>query len=769
MPETPEGRARKTIDDLLDKAGWLVQDRENANICAGRGVAIRSFPLRPGHGFADYLLYVDGKAAGVIEAKKEGETLTGFEVQTAKYSEGLPKALPAYRRPLPFCYQSTGIETRFTNLLDPEPRSRQVIAFHRPEMFAKWLQDEAKSPGSNLRAQLRTMPPLIEEGLRAAQIRAIQGLEKSLAANRPRALIQMASGAGKTFTACNFSYRLINHAGARRILFLVDRNTLGEQTLREFQAFVTPNDRRKFVELYNVQHMQTNHLDDVSKVCITTIQRLYSMLKGEAEFDSGNEEGSMFTAGQVFREPIPVSYNPALPIETFDFIVTDECHRSIYNLWRQVLEYFDAFIIGLTATPSKQTIGFFNQNIVAEYSHAQAVADNVNVDFDVYRIRTEITEQGSKIDSGFYVDKRHRQTRKVRWEQLDEDLTYVAAQLDRDVVAPDQIRRVIRAFRDRLFTEIFPGRTHVPKTLIFAKDDSHAEDIVNIVREEFGKGNDFCQKITYRTNVARVITKKKLADGQEVEEVTFKSSGLDPEDLLASFRNSYNPRIVVTVDKIATGTDVRPLEIVFFMRTVGSRNFFEQMKGRGSRVITDTDLQGVTPDAKAKTHYVIVDAVGACEREMVETVPLEKKRNVSFEKLIEAVGLGNREPDVLSSLASRLSQLEHQLTKDDHQVLQELNGGRPIASITAAIVNALDPDAQLEAARRETGAIKPPPEAVQKAASTLIEAAAKQLQGNPELRNKLIEIKKSYEQTIDTVSQDQLLEAGYSAQAKEKA
>ncbi|MGH9343471.1 MAG: DEAD/DEAH box helicase family protein, partial [Terriglobia bacterium] len=342
MPETPEDRARKTIDDLLGKAGWLVQDRDNANVSAARGTAIRSFPLKAGHGFADYLLYVDGQAAGVIEAKKEGEPLTGFEIQTAKYSEGLPDGLAAFRRPLPFCYQSTGIDTRFTNLLDPDARGRQVFAFHRPETFAKWLQDEAKSPGLILRARLRFMPPLIEEGLRAVQIRAIQGLEQSLAENRPRALIQMASGVGKTFTACNFSYRLIKHAGARRILFLVDRNTLGEQTLREFQTFVTPDDRRKFVELYNVQHMQTNSLDDVSKVCITSIQRLYSMLKGEPEFDPGNEEGSMFAASQVFKEPIPVSYNPALPIETFDFIVTDECHRSIYKLWRQVLDYFDA-------------------------------------------------------------------------------------------------------------------------------------------------------------------------------------------------------------------------------------------------------------------------------------------------------------------------------------------------------------------------------------------------------------------------------------------
>jgi type I restriction enzyme, R subunit len=774
MPQTPEDRARKTIDDLLGKAGWLVQDRDQANVNAGRGVAIRSFPLKAGHGFADYLLYVDGQAAGVIEAKKEGETLIGFEIQTAKYSEGLPDGLKAYRRPLPLCYQSTGVESRFTNLLDPDPRSRQVFAFHRPETFAKWLEDEAKNAGSVLRARLQAMPPLVEDGLRAIQIRAIRELEKSLAASRPRALIQMASGAGKTFTACNFSYRLIKHSGARRILFLVDRNTLGEQTLREFQAFATPDERRKFVELYNVQHMQSNKLDDVCKVCITTIQRLYSMLKGEPEFDPGNEERSMFTSG-ILRQPGPVSYNPGLPIETFDFIVTDECHRSIYNLWRQVLDYFDAFIIGLTATPSKQTLGFFNQNLVTEYGHERAVADGVNVDFDVYRISTEITQRGSKVDAGFYVDKRDRQTRKVRWEQLDDDFSYGAQQLDRDVVTPDQIRTVIRTFKEKLFTEIFPGRTWVPKTLIFAKDDSHAEDIVNIVREEFGKGNDFCQKITYRTNVARVLTKRTLPDGTEVEEVTWKSSGLDPEDLLSSFRNSPYPRIVVTVDKIATGTDVRPLEIVFFMRSVASRNFFEQMKGRGARVVSDTDLLAVTPDAASKTHFVIVDAVGVCEHELPETRPLEKNRTVSFEKLIEAVGFGSREPEVLSSLASRLARLEHRLTKEDHEAVQELNGGKPLSTITAALVNALDPDVQLEAARQMVvGAglappAEPPPEMVTKAAQNLLDDAAKLLAENPDLRRKLVEIKKSYEQTIDTVSQDVLLEAGYSGQAKERA
>ncbi len=488
MAEKPEQRARRRIDGMLADSGWLVQDRADANIAAGRGVAIREFPLKPGNGFADYMLYVDGAAAGVIEAKKEGVALTGVELQSAKYSTGLPDNLPAPRRPPPFCYQSTGSETRFTNLLEPDSRSRAVFAFHRPETLADWLCKEIQSPGSTVKGRLRSLPPLVTEALWPAQIRAIQGLEASLADGRPRSLIQMATGSGKTFTACNFVYRLVKFAGARRVLFLVDRNNLGRQTLKEFQQFRTPDDGRTFTELYNVQHLTSNKLDPVSRVTITTIQRLFSMLKGDPDLDPALEESSAFQSNPVVPQPVELAYNPALPIETFDFIITDECHRSIYNLWRQVLKYFDASLIGLTATPSKQTLGFFNQNVVMEYNHGQAVADGVNVDFDVYRIRTRISAQGSKIDAGLYVDTRDRQTREVRYQQLDDDLVYSANQLDRDVVAKDQIRTVIRTFRDKLFTDIFPGRTEVPKTLIFAKDDSHADDIVQIVREELRPG-----------------------------------------------------------------------------------------------------------------------------------------------------------------------------------------------------------------------------------------------------------------------------------------
>lgn len=769
-PGTPEARARENIDKQLTTAGWIVQDREDANISAGRGVAIREFPLKTGYGEADYLLYLDGVPAGVVEAKKEGATLTGYEIQTEKYSVGLPPELKPYRKPLPFCYQSTGIETRFTNLIEPDARSRPVFSFHRPETFADWLIQESKSAGSISRARLKHLPPLDERNLWSAQIRAIKGLESSLAEARPRALIQMATGSGKTYTACNFCYRLIKHAGAKRVLFLVDRRTLGQQTKKEFENFITPEENRKFTDLYNVQFLQSNKLDSVAKVTITTIQRLFSMLKGEAEIaDPEAEDKSLSELEKLIKEPIPVAYNPTIPIEFFDFIVVDECHRSIYNLWRQVLEYFDAFLIGLTATPSKQTFGFFNQNLVMEYNHEQAVADGVNVGFDVYRIRTQISEHGASVDAGYYVDKRDRQTRRVRWEKLDADLSYDASRLDRDVVAKDQIRTVIKTFKEKLFSEIFPGRRDVPKTLVFAKDDSHAEDIVEILREEFGKGNDFAQKITYRTGVARVVTKKKLEDGSEVEEITYKSSGSTAEAHLASFRNSYNPRIAVTVDMIATGTDVRPIECLLFLRDVKSRNLFEQMKGRGSRIIKPDDLIAVTPDAAAKDHFVIVDAIGICESELVDTYPLDKKPTVSFQKILETVAFGSKDKEILSSLASRLARMDRQLTKDDQKVLSDLAGGKSLSAISGEIVKALDPDVQVEAAKKSTGLADPPLEAVQKAADSLLAEAARILVTNPALRNKLLDLKKSYEQTIDNVSKDSVLEACFSADATEKA
>ncbi len=723
---------------MLEGAGWVVQDRDSLSLGAGLGVAVREFPLTTG--YADYLLFVSRKMAGAIEAKPVGKTLSGVELQTAKYAEGLPLVPPAWRKPLPFLYESTGVETYFTNGLDPAPRSRPVFAFHKPETLLEWVQEP-----TTLRARLQVLPPLVSTGLWGAQIEAITNLERSFADDRPRALIQMATGSGKTVTAISFVYRLIKFAKARRVLFLVDRSNLGRQTLKEFQQYVTPDDGRKFTELYNVQRLTSNSLDPVNRVCITTIQRLFSMLQGEEEFEAANEEGSLFESGKaLIKEPQPVRYNAKLPIEYFDFVITDECHRSIYNLWRQVLEYFDAYLTGLTATPSKQTLGFFNQNLVMEYPRERAVADGVNVDGEVFRIRTQITEQGGTVKAGFVLDKRDRLTRAVRWEQLDEDLEYSETELDRSVVAEDQIRTVIRSFRDSLFTQLFPGRSEVPKTLVFAKDDSHAEDIVRIVREEFGKGNDFCQKITY------LVT------------------GVKAEDLIATFRNSYYPRIAVTVDMIATGTDIKPLEVLLFMRQVKSRVLFEQMLGRGTRVINPTDLEAVTPDTKLKDRFIIVDAVGVVDQEKMDTQSLERKRSVSFKQLVEAVALGATDDDTLGSLAGRLAKMGKTLTEEDRASVKARSGGLSPRDLANLLLDAIDPDVRMQRAREWNGTETPTEEQKVEATARLIGVAAEPFD-KPELRKLLLDIQLRNEQTIDKVSQDQVLEAGFSAVDTEKA
>ena len=733
----PEEEARQKIDQMLEASGWTVQDLQQLNLGASPGVAVREFPLKSGT--ADYLLFSDRKAVGVVEAKPVGTTLSGVADQTGIYMAGVPDNLPHVQEPLPFGYESTGTETFFRDLRDPAPRSRRVFSFHRPETLNEWLTQQ-----HTLRARLKTMPPLKTDGLRDCQIEAIQNLEESFAEERPRALIQMTSGTGKTYAAVSSVYRLIKFANAKRILFLVDRSNLGRQTRREFQQYVTPDDGRKFTELYNIQHLTSNTLDPVSRVCITTIQRLYSMLKGEPEFDVELEEQSLFGMPQVELPPKEISYNPAIPIETFDFIITDECHRSIYHLWRQVLEYFDAFIIGLTATPSKQTLGFFHQNLVMEYSHERAVADGVNVGYDVYRIQTKITEEGSTVKAGYYIDKRNKLTRQIRWEQLDDDLDYPPEQLDRSVVTPDQIRTVVKTFKEKLFTEIFPGRTEVPKTLIFAKDDSHAEDIVHIVREEFGKGNEFCKKITYKT------------------------TGEKPEDLIASFRNSYNPRIAVTVDMISTGTDIKPLECLLFMRDVKSRVYFEQMKGRGTRTISPTDFNAVTPDADCKTGFVIVDAIGVCENDKTDSRPLERKRSVPFDKLIMSVAIGDRDEDTLSSLAGRLASLDNQIADADRKEIQQAAEGKSLKDIVNSLLDAIDPDKQIDKAREIFNTEAPTEEQVIKASQELVKTACAPFD-LPKFRNTIIDIKRKSEQIIDTVSKDKVILAGFDERARERA
>ncbi len=727
-----EQRARVLIDHQLTVAGWSVQDRADLNLFAGRGVAVREAIMKSGHGRADYLLYVDQRAVGVIEAKPVGTPLSGVEWQSAMYAEGLPpdmrlKALTVQGR-LPFVVEASGSETHLTNGFDPRPRARRVFAVPRPETLARLLRDAEADPGApTWRARVAQLPPLVTAGLRPAQIEAVTGFERSLAEQRfDRSLVQMATGAGKTYTAVTASYRLLNYGGFRRVLFLVDRNNLGDQTLREFQNYATPDDGRRFTELYNVDKLTGAGMVGSSSVVISTIQRVYAALRGQqvADVDDPNIDDYIPAA------PVEVAYNAAMPPEAFDLVIVDEAHRSIYGVWRGVLGYFDAHILGLTATPVKQTFGFFQQNLVAEYTYAQSVADNVNVDFDVYRIQTQISEAGSTVDAGTVVPVRDRRTRRERYETLDDDLSYTAAQLDRAVTARAQIRLVLETFRDRLFTEIFPGRSTVPKTLIFAKDDNHAEEVVTLLREVFGRGNDFAAKITY--------------------------SARDPKALLQQFRTSPGLRVAVTVDMIATGTDVRPLECVFFLRDVRSASYFEQMKGRGARTISNADFQSVTPDAPTKTRFVIVDAIGVTEHDYVDARPLERAKGVSLRKLLDRAAALTLTEDETATLASRLAKLELALTPAERSELDTVAGGS-LKDVVRNLVAAVDPDVQASAiadAPQVGGVVD-----AQAAVQGLLDDAVRPLAANPALRQRILELRASHDQVIDEVSADVLLDA----------
>ncbi|MEX2387052.1 MAG: type I restriction-modification enzyme R subunit C-terminal domain-containing protein [Phycisphaeraceae bacterium] len=681
-------------------------------------------------GPADYILFVDGELVGVIEAKKkeEGFRLTTHEEQTDNYRTS-PIKLLENDTPLRFGYESTGELTRFTDYDDPRPRSRPVFTFHKPETLRKALADS-----TTLRARLHDIPTLDPAGLRACQFRAINNLEGSFRAAKPRALVQMATGAGKTFTAITSVYRLLKFAGARRVLFLVDTRNLGEQAEQEFMAYQPADDNRKFTDLYKVQRLTSRYIAPDANVCISTIQRMYSILKGE---ELATEDEDINPAERVLpKEPMPVAYNPAVPPEAFDFVIIDECHRSIYNLWKQVLEYFDAFQIGLTATPDKRTFAYFHENVVSEYPYEESVADGVNVGFDIYRIETDVTKNGGVIkkDEGF-VEVREKLTRRQRWQQQDEDTAYTAGQLDRDVVNPSQIRTIIKTFRDRL-PALFPGREEVPKTLIFAKDDSHADDIVQIVRNEFGESNAFCKKITYKAKE-------------------------DPKAILANLRNDYNPRIAVTVDMIATGTDVKPLECLIFMRDVRSKNYFEQMKGRGCRSIPRDDLVRRSPSAKlGKAGFVIVDAVGVTQSIKTDSRPLERKRGVPFKDLLDAIALGKNDEDTFSSAASRLARLNVQLTPPQREQFTQLTDGKPIEQVTHELLNAHNPDTVEDAARAQHDLpADAQPTEPQKAAAQkqLARDAAKTF--TPELRDFLESARKALEQIIDNQNLDTVLTA----------
>lgn len=731
----PEDKARVTIDKKLIESGWTIQDVKSLNLSASLGIAVREFPTSTGP--VDYALFLEGIPVGVIEAKKSelGENITSVESQSARYATSTFKWIKNEYR-IRFAYEATDKLTRFTDYDDIKYRSRTVFSFHRPET----LLDLLKQPDT-IRNNMKRFPEFDPTGFRKCQITAIENLDASFADNRPKALVQMATGAGKTFTAITAAYRLLKYGKMNRILFLVDTKGLGEQAEREFLAYKPTDDPRPFSQIYGVHRLKSSYIPDGVQICISTIQRMYSILKGEELNESAEEISFNEYVTADSNVPKEVVYNKKYPPEFFDCIIVDECHRSIYNVWNQVLEYFDSFIIGLTATPDKRTFAFFNENVVSEYPREQAIIDGVNVGEDIFLIETNVGKNGAHIMKQ-RIEIRSRLSREKRWKELDEDLDYKPTQLDRDIVNPSQIRTVIRSFKENVFTTLFPRRKEVPKTLIFAKTDSHADDIIQIVREEFGEGNEFCKKITY--------------------------SAENPESVLSSFRNDYYPRIAVTVDMIATGTDVKPIECLIFMRDVRSKNYFEQMKGRGTRTLSKDDLQKVTPSATDnKDHFVIVDAVGVTKSKKSDTRTLERKPSVSMRELMMNVALGDKSEDTLTSLANRVIRLNSQMTPSEKKEFAE-TVGVGAGQIAEKLLNAFDEDVILHQAQEQFATAEPTEEQIAEAKKALVNEGVKPFL-SVETCCYIDNIRRSHEQVIDNVNLDEVLFAGFDSQQEENA
>lgn len=593
----PEEKARVKIDKQLNEAGWGVVSRDEYNPLSP--VAVKE-ALMQGRKESDYLLFIDNKAVAVIEAKKEENNL-GVEVaeQAENYAVTPENWYGTWFDSLiPLVYLANGKKILFKNLLTgPDNDYIELKEMHSPKKILQLI---------NKTSEYGALPRIERKGLRDCQYNAECEFEKSIKQGQKKSLAVLATGSGKTYLACLAAYRLLNYTSTMRVLFLADRNNLARQAETEFKLFDRTEKQQSLNELYIINRL-TNPDKINGDIVISTIQKFFAVLTGQkTNKTSENEEDETslnFDENDERKiEPeIELGKDLKLPPDYFQLIIVDECHRSIYGKWQSVLKYFkDAKILGLTATPTPEAYAFFNDNVIEKYTYDDSVVDGVNVPARVYRIKTEQTEHGGVINNGDIIVETTRNGDKVNEYVSKERIDFNSAQLDRSIVSPDQIRKNIKAFRDTIYTDIFPEREvlwkYIPKTLIFAKDDHHASEIVEIVKEVFSekfKGSEvpekFVQKITY-------------------------SAG-DTNALIREFRTEKEFRIAVTVTLVATGTDVKPLEIVMFMRDVNSDVLYTQMKGRGCRTINDDKLKEVTPNATTKDYFYIVDCVGVTEHD----------------------------------------------------------------------------------------------------------------------------------------------------------
>lgn len=640
---TPEQRARLKIDKMLKEAGWEIVDRKHYNPTVS-AVAIEEGLLKGNHE-ADYLLFLEGKAVGVLEAKREEKALSDVVAEQAEnYTHKLLDWYQTWQKPLPLIYLSNGKELLY-KCTNSNNEYTEIQRIHTPYEITKMLK---------LPSYFTGLPVLQRKGLRDCQYEAITELEKSFRQGYKKALMVLATGSGKTYAACTAAYRFLSYTPTKRVLFLVDRNNLGLQAEGEFSSYKLTETGDTFSSIYVTERLRSQNIPTDANVIISTIQRLFSAITGQEIKDSDDDEDIEFDNTEDNQEEIELGNNLKLPEDFFDLIIVDECHRSIYGKWKKVLNYFStARIIGLTATPAPETLAFFDNNRVVNYTLEKSIADGINVDYRTYRIKTKVSEEGGTLHIGEEYIEHTNYTNTDKTKVVKEDSNYKKEELNRAVIDQAQIKLVLETYKKVVYTELYPNREpdfkYIPKTLIFAQRDKHADSIIEVAKEVFpNQSPNFIKKITCTAG--------------------------NSNELIRQFRNEKDFRIAVTVTLVATGTDVKPLEVVMFMRDVNSEPLYIQMKGRGCRTIGDEQLKNVTPNADTKDLFYLIDAVGVTEHEKVIPVPGDETNNKikHLKELLEEITHGNIPDEYIKNLAGKISRINKKSSLEQKEKFERL-------------------------------------------------------------------------------------------------
>lgn len=781
------------IERALESAGWKLQSSQDARHSPGYGIAQKRTDETSEDGRSYFVLHVAGQPLGVLrtvdyfaateEMNSESTrgTAPGSSLQDEEQTPGGvwgAKPKPRERRAGPravFMYETDGYTLRFTDEREATPTPRTLSHIHRPAALAAFaggsavplasdstapmLPPEDSAPAKTLIQRLEDVPMVAERALWNGERLVLSAVEAALRRGDRRVLAQMAHGAGKTYTLLNLAQRVLQFAGLHRVLLLVDNDPLAYQTTEEWKELKplpllsitgTPLPPDVYPDLapLHVQQLTDAPLSESARLVVASPQRILNSMGVTTEPLSvtatlhagiGQTAERAAESRAISDDALPI--HPSIPPETFDLVLCDDPAAASMRVLKPLLRYFDAPLVALVSAPGRELLRFFGQP-VAEYPNEQAIADNAVLAYDAYRVRVEPDLQ---VQAGLLEISKQPQylPRAERWaEQPDSfDLHELLSASDQPAPGASDLA-VLEAFRDRLTLDMYPTRALVPKTLIIARDEAHAEELVLRVRDVFNRGSQFCKNLSRSGGSDDSVEGRQLGDEGDSGSYLVDSHYAD----LSSFRTAEYPRIgVVSAFSFVCTTDLRPAEIVLLLAPVQSRSHFELLKACVTRTMKRADFLKVTRDgdqSAGKTHGLLIDAVGLMDiPEPSETLPLDRRPTVSTAQLVQDVAFANNSPEVLYTLAARLLRLDCKLSPSERDQVAKASGGATLHTLAGRLISALDTDRQLAHAERTyRSAGKLNDKAIQHAGASLLQQSIARLHGSAELRNLIVQL-----------------------------